>query len=319
MNGGDLPALAASTLVAAAMTDVWATARDGFASVFGQGGPDPVAASELDATRDELTSLNANLGQARSALEEQWAARLTGLLDSRPDAEAELRRLVADIWARLPVRLASISLPARKSRFGFLRHVSPILGIVSGVLFLAGFMFIGFYAASNPGPYLGYLSAGWLAACAAFVTGCLAGLVLGIPRFVSSGALRHDVEARRPPVTPISHTQVSALRTGEQTTVGESGQDQVSRFTPSTNLAEISDWLTKLLLGAGLVGLTRLGRPLGALVDMVARGLGSATPSGPSKVIAAAILATYVVLGFLDGYVVTTLWYGKHLQQLGYE
>jgi hypothetical protein len=29
MNGGDLPTLAASTLVAAAMTDVWATARDG--------------------------------------------------------------------------------------------------------------------------------------------------------------------------------------------------------------------------------------------------------------------------------------------------
>jgi hypothetical protein len=60
-------------------------------------------------------------------------------------------------------------------------------------------------------------------------------------------------------------------------------------------------------------------RPLGTLADTAARGLGSATPSGPAVVIAAAILATYVVLGFLDGYVVTTLWYGKHLQELGYQ
>ncbi len=60
--------------------------------------------------------------------------------------------------------------------------------------------------------------------------------------------------------------------------------------------------------------LTRLGRPLSARVDPGARGLGSATPFGPAVIIAAAILATYVVLGFLDGDVVTTLWYGKHLQ-----
>jgi len=34
--------------------------------------------------------------------------------------------------------------------------------------------------------------------------------------------------------------------------------------------------------------------------------------------VAASILVMYVVLGFLDGYVLTTLWYGKHLQRLGY-
>jgi hypothetical protein len=172
--------------------------------------------------------------------------------------------------------------PVRKSRFEFLRHVAPILGIIPGVLFLAGFMLIGFYVASGPEPHLGYLGVGWLTACTAFVAGRLAGLVVGIPRFVSSGALWHDVEARR-----LSASQDQA------------SQDQASRFAPSINLAKISDWLTKLLLGAGLVGLTRLGRPLDALVDAVARGLRSATPSGYPEVIAAAILATYVVFGFL--------------------
>jgi hypothetical protein len=231
----------------------------------------------------------------------------------------------------------------KQTRFAFLRHVAPILALVSGTLFLAGFVFIGFYAASTKGSHLRYLGVGWLTACAAFVTGCLAGLVVGIPRFVSSGALRHDLEARRLPAKtskpPLSQPgqeqgtvpadqpgadQAGADQAGaDQAGADQAGGDQANTFTPSTNLAEISDWLTKLLLGAGLVELTRLGRPLGVLVDTVAHGLEdippAATPSGPSVVAAAAILTAYVVLGFLGGYVVTTLWYGKHLKQLGYQ
>jgi hypothetical protein len=240
--------------------------------------------------------------------------------------------------------LAQAKQPHRhRNRFEFLRHVGPNLALASGTLFLAGFVFIGFYAASTNGPHLRYLGVGWLTACAAFVTGCLAGLVVGIPRFVSSGALRHDLEARRlpgnankPPIIQPGQDQGTAAKDqanqaqvnqdqagGDQAGGDQAGGDQATTFTPSTNLAEISDWLTKLLLGAGLVELTRLGRPLGVLVDTVARGLEdippAATPSGPSVVAAAAILTAYLVLGFLGGYVITTLWYGRHLKQLGYQ
>jgi hypothetical protein len=255
--------------------------------------------------------------------------------------------------------LAQAKQPHRhRNRFEFLRHVGPNLALASGTLFLAGFVFIGFYAASTNGPHLRYLGVGWLTACAAFVTGCLAGLVVGIPRFVSSGALRHDLEARRlpgnankPPISQPGQDQGTAAKDqanqaqvnqdqaggdqaggdqaggdqagGDQAGGDQAGGDQAITFTPSTNLAEISDWLTKLLLGAGLVELTRLGRPLGVLVDTVARGLEdippAATPSGPSVVAAAAILTAYLVLGFLGGYVITTLWYGRHLKQLGYQ
>jgi hypothetical protein len=38
----------------------------------------------------------------------------------------------------------------------------------------------------------------------------------------------------------------------------------------------VSDWLTKLLLGAGLVQLTRLGAPISQLIDSVAAGLAPA-------------------------------------------
>jgi hypothetical protein len=77
--------------------------------------------------------------------------------------------------------------------------------------------------------------------------------------------------------------------------------------------------LTKLLLGAGLVSLTHLGQPLGELIDTVARGLGGATASGgvteSAVVIAGAILVTYVILGFLGGYLTTAFWYGRVLQE----
>jgi hypothetical protein len=104
----------------------------------------------------------------------------------------------------------------------------------------------------------------------------------------------------------------------EEANVDESVEDAGARsFEPSTNLAEISDWLTKLLLGAGLVSLTRLGPPLGRLINTVARGLGPhGMATGAAVDIAAAILIGYAVLGFLAGYLATTLWYGKRLRAM---
>lgn len=106
---------------------------------------------------------------------------------------------------------------------------------------------------------------------------------------------------------------------------GEAGQvpdgmgqtPAATQFSPSTNLAEVSDWLTKLLLGAGLVGLTQLGGPLGTLVNTVAGGLETSTSQGPStgaQVVAASTMILFWVVGFLAGYVVTTLWYGRRIR-----
>jgi hypothetical protein len=88
---------------------------------------------------------------------------------------------------------------------------------------------------------------------------------------------------------------------------------------PSSNLAEVSDWLTKLLLGAGLVSLTKLGQPLGDLVNTIASGLQGSTPpvvTGPPQVMAAGIMFGYVTLGFLIGYIATSLWYSRHLDKI---
>jgi hypothetical protein len=55
-------------------------------------------------------------------------------------------------------------------------------------MFVLGAVLIILYVISTVGPHLRYISVGLFTACAAFLVGTVAGLVLAIPRFVSSGA-----------------------------------------------------------------------------------------------------------------------------------
>jgi hypothetical protein len=194
--------------------------------------------------------------------------------------------------------------------------VVPALSIA---LFFLGFILIVLYAYAMTGPHLRYLSVGLLTACAALLGGGLAGLVVGVPRDVSSGALRAKT-SRSGSRLDADSTAGRADAKSSEAGAGASANSNLGSFEPSTNLAEISDWLTKLLLGAGLVGLTHLGGPLTRLIDTVARGIGPVTPAGKvteaAVVMAATILIAYAVLGFLDGYLTTTLWYGKRLQAM---
>lgn len=56
MDISSLVALAGNTLVAAAVTDAWETARHGFARLFGRGKPDPAMERRLEATRSQLAA-----------------------------------------------------------------------------------------------------------------------------------------------------------------------------------------------------------------------------------------------------------------------
>lgn len=164
-------------------------------------------------------------------------------------------------------------------------HIGNWLALLALGVPILGAIWIISYAFATSGSHWTYLGVGMATALAAFLIGCLVGFLFGIPKVVSSGQARLS-----------------------------SGSDA---YTPSSNLAEVSDWLTKLLLGAGLVQLTRLGAPIGHLIDTVAAGLTAATAtSGPTpaaKVMAGAILIGYVAIGVLDSYVVTTVWYQNRL------
>jgi hypothetical protein len=175
------------------------------------------------------------------------------------------------------------------SRVSWLKHTTTWLVFLALVLLLGGTAWIWIYAFNTPGSHWSYIAVGMLTALAALMAGFLAGFLIGVPRSVSSGQVRL------------------------------SGNDQ--KFSPSTNLAEISDWLTKLLLGAGLVSLSRLGGPLGMLIDDVAAGLygQKATPAiiQSAKVTAGAIMIAFAVLGLLVSYIVTSTWYEMKMEKLG--
>ncbi len=105
-----LASLAGRTVVAAAVTDAWVTAKRGFARMLGQGDPmrTELAERRLEQTREQLGGVPAaELERAQSQLETIWQTRLLDLLEEHPEMAADLQALVEQIQAQLPAGMAS--------------------------------------------------------------------------------------------------------------------------------------------------------------------------------------------------------------------
>lgn len=105
-----LASLAGRTVVTAAVTDVWGTAKRGFARLLGRGDPQrsEMAERRLEETREQLARTPAaELERAQAQLESAWQTRLLDLLEEHPKAAADLRALVAQIQEQLPADAAS--------------------------------------------------------------------------------------------------------------------------------------------------------------------------------------------------------------------
>jgi Putative Ig domain len=241
----------------------------------------------LDATGD-IVGVPQSPGTTRFRAKATDNARPTRHTDT-----ADFRIKVSRVGSELSPTVARVSVSVRppswlRQRLEALHHISNVMFSLLGIVVPSlGTVWIIIYAFGTPGHHWIYLGTAMLASLAAFLSGCLAGFLFGIPRIVSSGQLRQQKGASAP------------------------------AYTPSSNLAEVSDWLTKLLLGAGLVQLTRLGRPIGSLIDHVAAGLYlHPADRGAAVVTAGAILLALAFAGLLDGYVGTTMWYQKHIANL---
>lgn len=73
----------------------------------------------------------------------------------------------------------------------------------------------------------------------------------------------------------------------------------------STNLEQISDWLTKILVGAGLTQINALPGLLKDFGEFTSTSLGAPPQSG---VLAIGLLIYYVILGFFSGFLLTRLY-----------
>lgn len=121
------------------------------------------------------------------------------------------------------------------------------------------------------------LGTGIAAALAAAAAGSLAGFLFGLPRSAQEG---------------------------------DSGKGRQG-FEENTNLEQISDWLTKILVGVGLIQIGNAGDPARRLVAAVAEGMGG-TPA--ARVVAASLLLTAAAWGFLVSYMLARVRAGRVLR-----
>jgi len=150
----------------------------------------------------------------------------------------------------------------------------------SGPLLLAmvaGLFLIVLFAWSRS-DHVGSAATALLIAGASLAAGCLVGFLFGIPRAVQTPSPAGD-DAR------------------------ESTRDQPD-YAVNTNLEQISDWLTKIIIGLGLFQLSKIPSAFAALAAYLANAFG--VPSVPSSWVAAA-LAYFGTCGFLSGYLWTRL------------
>jgi hypothetical protein len=128
----------------------------------------------------------------------------------------------------------------------------------------------------------------WGGAC--LISGCFVGFLFGIPRVVQS-------DEAGPPAAKASPARTPAAGEGTASRGGGGYRQLVN-----TNLVEISDWLTKIIVGLGLVNLQKVPE----LIDGAAAVLANELPA-ESYAFATALIVAFSVLGFLMGYLYTRL------------
>jgi hypothetical protein len=104
MDVAGLATLAANSVVAAAATDAFEGMRDRVARLLGRGKVDPVTDRRLEIMRAELSVVSTvDAARVKAAQQVQWQVRFADLLDTYPEAVAELTQLVAELQTQLPV------------------------------------------------------------------------------------------------------------------------------------------------------------------------------------------------------------------------
>ena len=131
------------------------------------------------------------------------------------------------------------------------------------------------------------LSVGVMAAGASLLVGGILGFLFGIPR-----TLQEERQS--------AETTDGAMTRGRELPV----------YRANTNLEQISDWLTKILVGVGLTQIATLPSRLDQLATYLASGLGG---SPASAVFGVALVTYYLACGFLIGYLWTRLFLASAL------
>jgi len=128
------------------------------------------------------------------------------------------------------------------------------------------------------------LATGAVVAAAAGFTGALVGFIFGVPRVLAS----------------------------DQPRVRGSAPGSIAPIGANTNLEQISDWLTKILVGIGLTQFGPIGRAAGQLFAALAPAFtGANVGKDVGAVFAGGLVLYMVTCGFATGWLFTRLFLGK--------
>jgi hypothetical protein len=133
---------------------------------------------------------------------------------------------------------------------------------------------------------------GTVTASASLLVGGLVGFLFGIPR-------RLQLEQ--------ADSAKARARSDD-----EGDKNSRSLYGANTNLEQISDWLTKILVGVGLTQIGQIGTLFGNLGDTAAEAMPDFTATKPFFI---ATIIHFTVSGFLLGYLWTRLYLGRALTE----
>jgi len=165
------------------------------------------------------------------------------------------------------------------------------IGIGCAFILIHGVHF-GFGIGTN---FFNFVSVAILTAGAATVSGGLLGFLFGVP---------HTREGYA--------SQINSKSTDTSNGQEDRADGPSSNYRPNTSLEQISDWLTKMLVGIGLVEIKVIPGNLRDLAAYVTKGFGSAEQG---DTLALAIMIYFSICGFLIGF----LWARLYLPRLFHE
>ena len=184
--------------------------------------------------------------------------------------------------------MAALSIAESQSAADWLR-AHQALAIVLGCL-TAGLLFIAIFALQleTSASRTSIVAFGAATAGASMFVGALIGFLFGIPR----------------------RLQQQEAPKAEGTNDDNGAATTAAIYGANTNLEQISDWLTKILVGVGLINLPGLEGLLSKTAIAAKPGFGDVDASGPFAVV---IIVYFFVGGFLIGYLATRLYLGQAL------
>lgn len=137
------------------------------------------------------------------------------------------------------------------------------------------------------------------------VSGMLLGFLFGIPRSLPSGTVN---------MPPAEERSNGKRRSGDEPAAMEAtagASNTIFLGTPSpmeinSNLVEVSDWLTKIIVGVGLIELKSLPATAQGVAAFIAPSL--AIDPDTAKAVVGGVMLFFSVHGFLIGYLLTRIY-----------